>query len=315
MKRAECIGMLYPELDDKVVVTIMGACAQELYDLGHRENFFYLQHAMGLASSIGLGLALHLLPHEKIVVLDGDGSVLMNLGTLATLARYRPRNLVHFIFDNGSLLSTGGFDSHTTSGITDLAAIARGAGIEHVAAVDSVMDFGEAAIEAFARDDLSVIVAKVAAVGPNHYGMDLQLPENAFRFKRWIAGRKSARRHQSVAPRRRRRLRPRRHERRAGSTRRRAESRHAESGRSDAAARPSTPVIGLPPIFAPSPGMTIDVISKYDDKGRRGTGTRSGWASTPARTSTRRSTGSPARISRTTRATRFRCRASSGRRA
>ena len=134
-------------------MTIMGACAQELYDLGHKENFFYLQHAMGLASSIGLGLALHL-PHEKIVVLDGDGSVLMNLGTLATLARYRPQNLVHVIFDNGSLLSTGGFDSHTTSGITDLAAMARGAGIEHVAAVDSVMDFGEAAIEAFARNDL-----------------------------------------------------------------------------------------------------------------------------------------------------------------
>ncbi len=133
MKRAECIGMLYPELDDKLVVTIMGACAQELYDLGHKENFFYLQHAMGLASSIGLGLAMHV-PHERVVVLDGDGSVLMNLGTLATLARYRPRNLVHFIFDNGSLLSTGGFDSHTTSGITDLAAIARGAGIEHVTA-------------------------------------------------------------------------------------------------------------------------------------------------------------------------------------
>ena len=159
MKRAECIAMLYPELDDKLVVTIMGACAQELYDLGHRENFFYLQHAMGLASSIGLGLALHL-PREKVVVLDGDGSVLMNLGTLATLARYRPTNLVHIIFDNGSLLSTGGFDSHTTSGVTDLAAIARGAGIEHVAAVDSVVAFGEAVIDAFARNDLSVIVAE-----------------------------------------------------------------------------------------------------------------------------------------------------------
>ena len=191
VKRSECIAMLHPELDDKVVVTIMGACAQELYDLGHRENFFYLQHAMGLASSIGLGLALHL-PREKVVVLDGDGSVLMNLGTLATLARYRPANLVHIIFDNGSLLSTGGFDSHTTSGITDLAAIARGAGIEQVAAVDTVMAFGEAVLDAFARNDLSVIVAKVAAVGPNHYGMDLQLPENAFRFKRWIAARKSS---------------------------------------------------------------------------------------------------------------------------
>ena len=191
MKRAECIAMLYPELEDKLVVTIMGACAQELYDLGHKDNFFYLQHAMGLASSIGLGLALHL-PNERIVVLDGDGSVLMNLGTLATMARYRPANLVHIIFDNGSLLSTGGFDSHTTSGTTDLAAIARGAGLERVARVDSVIDFGEAVIDAFNSDALSVIVAKVAAIGPNHYGMDLHLPENAFRFKRLVAERKKA---------------------------------------------------------------------------------------------------------------------------
>lgn len=185
MERAGCLQMICPELEDKVVVTIMGACAQELYNLGHRENYFYLQHAMGLASSIGLGLAMHL-PRERVVVLDGDGSVLMNLGTFATLARYAPKNLIHVVFDNGSLLSTGGFTSHTTSGLTDLAAIARGAGIEHVAAVDNVVAFGEAFMEALERDDLSVIVAKVAATGPDHYGMDLQLPENAFRFKRWI---------------------------------------------------------------------------------------------------------------------------------
>ena len=188
MRRAECIAMLYPEVTDTPVITIMGACAQELYDLGHRDNFFYLQHAMGLASSIGLGLAMHW-PGQRVVVLDGDGSVLMNLGTLATLARYRPKNLVHIVFDNGSLLSTGGFDSHTTSGITDLAGIARSAGIEHVTSVDTIMDFGEAVIAAFGRTDLSVIVAKVAAIGPNHYGMDLKLPENAYRFERWIASR------------------------------------------------------------------------------------------------------------------------------
>lgn len=185
MERAECLGMIYPELHDKLVVTIMGACAQELYNLGHCENFFYLQHAMGLASSIGLGLALHL-PRERVIVCDGDGSVLMNLGTFATLARYRPKNLIHLVFDNGSLLSTGGFDSHTTSGATDLAAIAKGAGIEHVVTVHETVQFGEAFIEALERNDLSVIVAKVAATGPSHYGMDLQLPENAFRFKRHI---------------------------------------------------------------------------------------------------------------------------------
>ncbi|MEZ4631292.1 MAG: thiamine pyrophosphate-dependent enzyme [Deinococcales bacterium] len=191
MKRAKCLEVIYPELADKLVVTIMGACAQELYNLGHRDNFFYLQHAMGLASSIGLGLAKHL-PDERIVVLDGDGSVLMNLGTLATLARYRPKNMVHIIFDNGSLLSTGGFASHTTAGITDLAAIAKGAGIAHVHTALNPLQFGEAVIEAFDRDDFSLIVAKVEAVGPDHFGMDLHLPENAFRFRRYIQEKKAA---------------------------------------------------------------------------------------------------------------------------
>ena len=190
MERAQCLQVIYPELDDKLVVTIMGACAQELYDLGHRDNFFYLQHAMGLASSVGLGLALHA-PEERVVVLDGDGSLLMNLGTLATLARYRPANLIHIVFDNGSLLSTGGFDSHTTGGVTDLAAIARGAGIERVASVDTPMAFGEAVLEAIGRSELSVIVAHVKATGPDHYGMDLHLSENAFRFRRHIEQRGS----------------------------------------------------------------------------------------------------------------------------
>ena len=185
MKRAKCIEAIYPELQDKLVVTIMGACAQELYDLGHCENFFYLEHAMGLASSIGLGLALNL-PDEKVVVMDGDGSVLMNLGTLATMARYRPPNLTHIIFDNGSLLSTGGFPSHTASGITDLAAIARGAGIQNVSSVSTPMDFVGAVADAFEGSELSVIVAKVEATGPDHFGMDLKLPENAFRFERYI---------------------------------------------------------------------------------------------------------------------------------
>ncbi len=192
MLRAKCIEAIYPELQDKLVVTIMGACAQELYNLGHCENFFYLEHAMGLASSIGLGLALNL-PNEKVVVMDGDGSVLMNLGTLATLARYSPPNLTHIIFDNGSLLSTGGFASHTMAGITDLAAIAQGAGCRNVAKVGAPMEFIEAAADAFERGEFSVIVAKVEAVGPDHYGMDLKLPENAFRFERYIKERQRVR--------------------------------------------------------------------------------------------------------------------------
>ncbi len=185
MKRADCIEALYPELEDRLVVTIMGAAAQELYDLGHRENFFYLQHAMGLASSIGLGLAMNS-PQNRVVVLDGDGSVLMNMGSLATLARYRPRNLTHIVFDNGSLLSTGGFPSHTATGVTNLAKVAAGAGCPKVKAVNNMFQFIEATAEAFDNEVMTTIVAKVEAVGPDHFGMDFKLPENAFRFERYI---------------------------------------------------------------------------------------------------------------------------------
>ena len=101
--------------------------------------------------------------------------------------------MIHIVFDNGSLLSTGGFASHTTSGVTDLAAIARGAGVANVASVSTPMDFVGAVADAFERDELSVIVAKVEAIGPDHFGMDLKLPENAFRFERYIKERKQMR--------------------------------------------------------------------------------------------------------------------------
>ena len=96
MKRIECLRAIHPQLEKRVVVTIMGAVAIELQSIGHRPNFFYLQHAMGLASSIGLGLAVSL-PEQKIVVLDGDGSLLMNLGTLSTMARSGAGNIVHVV--------------------------------------------------------------------------------------------------------------------------------------------------------------------------------------------------------------------------
>ena len=133
MLRAEALETIYPDLQDHIVVTIMGAVAAELYTLGHRHNFFYLEHAMGLASSMGLGIALAM-PGHKVVVLDGDGSLLMNLGTLSTMARYRPGNLLHLVFDNESLLSVGGFPTATATG-TDLAGIARASGVPRVADV------------------------------------------------------------------------------------------------------------------------------------------------------------------------------------
>jgi sulfopyruvate decarboxylase subunit beta len=162
----------------------MGAVSAELQSLGHRPNFFYLQHAMGLASSLGLGIALSR-PELKVVVLDGDGSILMNLGSLTTMARYRPRNLVHVVFDNESLLSVGGFPTATATG-SDIASMAAGAGIPRTATVRTLDAFVAAFAEALAAEELTTLVAKVEAKGPPVFLTDLPMLENRFQFARHL---------------------------------------------------------------------------------------------------------------------------------
>jgi sulfopyruvate decarboxylase subunit beta len=184
MLRIEALEAIYPRLEQCVVVTIMGATAAELQAIGHRPGFFYLQHAMGLASSLGLGIALAR-PELQVVVIDGDGSLLMNLGGLTTLARYRPPNLVHVVFDNESLLSVGGFPTATSTG-SDLAAIARGAGVPRVAAVSDLESFASAFTEALEAQELTTIVAKVEARGPAVFLTDLPMLENRFQFARHL---------------------------------------------------------------------------------------------------------------------------------
>jgi len=184
MKRRDAMEAVYSDLERCVVVTIMGAVAAELQSIGHRPNFFYLQHAMGLASSMGLGIALSR-PELQVVVFDGDGSVLMNLGGLTTLARYRPRNLVHVVFDNESLLSVGGFPTATSTG-SDIAGIAAAAGVPCTATVRTLDEFRSAFTQALAAKDLTTIVAKVEAVGPSGYVTDLSLLENRYQFARYL---------------------------------------------------------------------------------------------------------------------------------
>ena len=185
MQRIEAMRAVFGRLDGCAVVTIMGAVAAELQSIGHRPNFFYLQHAMGLASSVGLGLALSR-PQLAVVIFDGDGSVLMNLGGLTTLARYKPSNLVHVVFDNESLLSVGGFPTATATG-SDLAGIAAAAGIPRTATVRTVDEFKAAFETGLDAGELTTIVAKVEATGPSRFVTGLGLLENRFQFRRWLA--------------------------------------------------------------------------------------------------------------------------------
>ena len=184
MLRIEAIQAIYPQLEQCVVVTIMGAVSAELQSQGHRPNFFYLQHAMGLASSMGLGIALSR-PELKVVVFDGDGSILMNLGALTTLARYRPKNLLHIVFDNESLLSVGGFPTATATG-SDIAGMAAAAGVPRTGTVRDIDAFVAAFDEAQAANELTTLVAKVEAVGPKAFVTDLPMLENRFQFARYL---------------------------------------------------------------------------------------------------------------------------------
>jgi sulfopyruvate decarboxylase subunit beta len=184
MTRLEALRAVYDRLEDVAVVTIMGAVAAELQSIGHRPNFFYLQHAMGLASSLGLGIALAQ-PTRQVVVFDGDGSLLMNLGGLTTLARYRPSNLLHVVFDNESLLSVGGFPTATSTG-SDLAGIAAAAGVPRASTVTTLDEFVAAFDQALAARTLTTLVAKVQAVGPSAFVTGLSLLENRFQFQRYL---------------------------------------------------------------------------------------------------------------------------------
>ncbi|MDQ4074864.1 MAG: thiamine pyrophosphate-dependent enzyme [Chloroflexota bacterium] len=184
MLRIEAIEAIYPKLKDCILVTIMGAVSAEVQSIGHQPNFFYLQHAMGLASSMGLGIALSR-PESQVVVFDGDGSILMNLGGLTTLARYHPSNLIHIVFDNESLLSVGGFPTATSTG-SDIEGIAKAAGVPRTTTVRTRDEFIAAFDEALEANELTTIVAKVEPKGPPVFLTNLPMLENRFQFQRHL---------------------------------------------------------------------------------------------------------------------------------
>jgi sulfopyruvate decarboxylase subunit beta len=184
MKRTDALEAMYQDIQSDIVVTIMGGVVLELYTIGHRPNFFYLSHGMGLASSMGLGIALAR-PDRRVVVLDGDGSLLMNLGTVSTLACTAPANLIHVVFDNENFVSIGGYPTATASGV-DLAGIAEKAGVPNVSSASTLDGFRTAWSAARDRRQMSMIVAKVETVVPKFFHMDLGLIENRFEFHRWI---------------------------------------------------------------------------------------------------------------------------------
>jgi sulfopyruvate decarboxylase subunit beta len=128
MKRDECFEILKRHITDEVVVASYSS-AVEWEDLNPRALNYYSVGAMGLGPSHALGLALGR-PDKRIVVLDGDGSLLMNLGSLVTIAAAAPKNLVHFVCQNENYEANGGHPLPNPT--VDFAGLARSAGYAHV---------------------------------------------------------------------------------------------------------------------------------------------------------------------------------------
>lgn len=156
MIRSDVLKSLIPVISDHFVVCNIGLPSQELHMLDDQPTNFYMLGTMGLASSIGLGVALA--QKEKVISIDGDGSVLTNFGTLPTIANNTADNFILFIVDNGSYGSTG--DQPTYAGRkTSLAAVAEACGCENVVEcqAEEAADVMRAALES---SRMTIIVCK-----------------------------------------------------------------------------------------------------------------------------------------------------------
>ncbi len=164
INRLEATRYLVRQLSDEPIIA---SCGNPKFDLftaaGDRKANFYMWNSMGMASSIGLGLAMAR-PDKKVIILDGDGAFLMNLNSLTTAANKSPRNLTHIIWDNRAYQLTGGQPSHTSEK-ADLEAIAKGAGFNKVLSIDTLTAFKEAISQILSEPGPWIVVVKTDSAG------------------------------------------------------------------------------------------------------------------------------------------------------
>jgi len=137
MNYREAITTITELLDDQVVICANGLISRETFTIKDRTENFYMIGSMGMASSIGLGVALNK-PSKKIIILEGDGNLLMNLGSLPMAGSLQPENLLHIVLDNEVYASTG--NQPTISNTIELEEIAKSARYAYVKKVSTNED-------------------------------------------------------------------------------------------------------------------------------------------------------------------------------
>ena len=172
--RRDAIIDIMDNIDDEIVVCNIGFPSRELYDIQDRDLNFYMIGSMGLASSIGFGLAMAK-PEKDIVVIDGDGALLMNMGSLVTIFANNPKNLTWIVIDNGAYGSTGNQDTYAQ--VLDLVDIAKSVGFKNS------YDFKDIDLkEIIKKDDASFIVYNTDAGNSSAPIIDLTPVEIKNRF-------------------------------------------------------------------------------------------------------------------------------------
>ncbi|MBO6521909.1 MAG: phosphonopyruvate decarboxylase [Rhodospirillales bacterium] len=170
--------------DDAGIIVTTGKSGRELFTIADREQHLYQVGSMGCAAGMGLGVALN--TKKPIVVVDGDGALMMKMGTLATIGAYAPRNLVHLVLDNGTYDSTGG--QPTVSGGVDFAACAVASGYKRGVRVDDIAGLDKALSSALTGDGPTLIHMKIAPGSLSKLGRPTVKPSDvARRFKAFLA--------------------------------------------------------------------------------------------------------------------------------
>ncbi len=150
MNRFELTKRLTAKLTDEAVIGGIGNTNFDLWAAGKRPQNFYMLGSMGLACPIALGVAIAQ-PQRRAIALEGDGSLLMQLGCLTTIAMLKPKNLIIVVMDNRCYQITGGQPTTTAAG-ADLVAIARGAGLAQSAWAADEADFDQLTARALKED-------------------------------------------------------------------------------------------------------------------------------------------------------------------
>ena len=183
MQRYDFLKAIAGDVQDALVVNTGGATRE--WSALRLSDGNLKTRTLGLVSSVACGLALGL-PHRKVIAIDGDGAFLMNLCGLPTIAWRSPKNLIHLVFDNGCYEASGATPTASSS-VADLVALAQAAGYKNACWVETPGDFHREFLDAWKRNELSLIAAKCDTGQPKDLPrVEMDEVENKYRFVRYL---------------------------------------------------------------------------------------------------------------------------------